>query len=846
MRNTTGTAWRALGGLLGAVCVLFGSAAGTWADNSFLSTPRVLVNGEWHKYVPGLGGINAAVTKTAFDMTISYHDILSADSVPAGDPKRTRALEVEEVIKFWSDALYEQSNGQHMLGTVYIYQGGKMGNKASVLWAPTSHPSGLPGGYGKPLGNINFGDVFGTNVFVGAASTATSQANGGYTLGHESGHFIYALYDEYSANYAPAHFPRSRDVSPSSPAIMNDQWGAMRDNQVRWLNHSTAGNYKTSTDTAQKRVYGKSCWEVLVQDPSLDGPNARPVAVWPQRVQYAFGNPPASPDWYRTAVTPGTHLAAAQANLRIVWLSGGMVYQIIIDRSGSMAPTPDPVNPVPSPLDNAKAAARDLVESMAKETALGVVQFDDGVAQIYPITFIPSDDVGARAVKDAAKAAIAGISAGGFTAIYDAASTALANIKTYQGTVSGDLTGACYLLTDGADNSSSKSRGEVIAEYQAAKIPLVTVGYGSGGAGNADLLSLAGETGGQFFTSPTTQSELQQVFFAAQGSYSDAVNLGNVKKTIAAGVADQAPFQVDSTMGSVKFFLNWGGTSADLTVTVRNPAGIAVPVTPQISQSGGLADYSAEVKAPTPGLWTVHVQNTAAASREVSFSAVGQPMAGTGFALTVGLANGGSAVTPPDPIRLFATVSKGGVPLAHATVVATLTAPSSATPTPLTLRDDGTGGDAVAGDGTYSALLAGYEAGTYKIDVMASNPSGTARESFWSYSPSRPGPGDEGLVWNPDGALAGENFQRSTSFQVKALGGVTPTVTPTAAPTPTVAPTVGPTATPTVRPTAVPTVIPPTGPGGGGGGGGCSTGTGALPWALVLLVPFLGMGRRRF
>ena len=836
MRNTTGTTWRVLGGLLGAVWVLWGSAGGVWADNAFLSTPRVWVNGAWHKYGPSLGGINAAVTKTVFDMTISYHDTLSADSVPPGDPKRTRALEVEEVIKFWSDALYEQSNGQHMLGTVYIYQGGKMGNKASVLWVATSHPSGLPGGYGKPLGNINFGDVFGTNVFVGATSTATSQANGGYTLGHETGHFVYAMYDEYSANYAPAHFPRSRDVSPSSPAIMNDQWGAMRDNQVRWLNHSTAGNYKASTDTAQKRVYGKSCWEVMLQDPSLDGPNARPVAVWPQRVQYAFGNPPASPDWYRTAVTPGTHLAAAQANLRIVWLSGGMVYQIIIDRSGSMVPDPDPVNPGPSPLDNAKGAARDLVESMAKETAVGVVQFDDGVAQIYPITFIPSDDVGARAVKDATKAAIDGISKGGFTAIYDAASTALANIKTYQGTVSGDLTGACYLLTDGDDNSSSKSSAQVIAEYQAAKIPLVTVGYGSGGAGNPVLSSLADETGGQYFTSPTTQSELQQVFFAAQGSYSDVVNLGNVKKTIAAGVADQALFRVDSTMGSVKFFLNWNGASADLTITVRNPGGIAVPVTPQISQTGGASDYSAEVKAPTPGLWTVHVQNSAAAPREVSFSAVGQPVEGTGFALTVGLANGGSTVTPPDPIRLFATVSKGGVPLAHATVVATITAPSSSTPTLLTLRDDGTGGDAVAGDGTYSALLASYVAGTYKIDVTASNPSGTARESFWSYSPSRPGPGDEGLVFNPDGALAGEDFQRSTSFQVKASGGVTPTVTPTAAPTPTVAPT----AAPTVAPTAIPTV----GPGGGGGGGGCATGMLAFPWAVVLLVPLLGWGRK--
>jgi len=794
------------------------------ADNAFLSRPRVLVDGEWKTFTSGAFD-PAAVTKTAFDITISYHDTLSADSIPPGDPKRTRAQEVEEVIKFWSDALYEQSNGQHMLGTVYIYQGGSFADKASVVWQADTWPTGAIAGYGKPGQHINFGDVFGSNTFVGVASTPTSRADGGYTLGHESGHYLYGLYDEYVATYAnpPRSWPWSSDVSPAGPSLMNRQWNAMSENEVKWLNHSTANIYVASTDTAQKRMYGKSCWEVLLQDPSSDGVSGDVVA--PGRVQYAFANPPASPDWYTTAVTPGTHLAAAQANLKIVWLTkAAMVYQIVIDNSGSMGS--DPFTPeAPSPLDYAKAAARNLVESLPKESAVGVVRFDDTVEQIYAITFIPSDDVGARAVKDAAKAAISGLAPGNMTAIYDAASTALANFLTYKGTASGDVLGVTYLLTDGEDNSSKKSMGEAIAEHQAAKVPLITVGYGSGGSGNSALTQLADETGGQYFASPTNQTELQEVFFAALGNYSDTVNLGAVEKTLAAGGNDVATFLVDGTLGGVTFFVSWRGASSDAEITLRDPVLGDVTASGEYQEEGGIVDYTAAISNPSAGTWRVELHNPGSQSLAVSVSATGQPETGTGFGLVVGLADGGSTVTPPDPIRLLARASRNGIPLRGVTMEATLTAPDGTT-SPLTLRDDGTGGDATANDGFFSAILTSYQEGSYKINVTASNPSGAAVETYRNGSPSIPGPGDEALVFSPDGATVATNFLRTTSFQVKAEGGVIPsgTPTPTEGPTPTASPTPG---------------------GGGGGGGGCSAGSGFhLAPLLLLLLPGLFLRRR--
>ena len=86
-------------------------------------------------------------------MTISYHDTLSADSVSGGpcDP----GPEVERS-SFWSDALYDSPTAAHAVGTVYIYQGGKMGNKASVLCGHV--PSlGLPGATASPKHQL--GDV---------------------------------------------------------------------------------------------------------------------------------------------------------------------------------------------------------------------------------------------------------------------------------------------------------------------------------------------------------------------------------------------------------------------------------------------------------------------------------------------------------------------------------------------------------------------------------------------------------------------------------------------------------------------------------------------------------------
>ena len=92
------------------------------------------------------------------------------------------------------------------------------------------------------------------------------------------------------------------------------------------------------------------------------------------------------------------------------------------------------------------------------------------------------------------------------------------------------------------------------------------------------------------------------------------------------------------------------------------------------------------------------------------------------------------AVAAGDPIDLIGTVREAGAPVLGATVVARVVRPDG-TFIDITLADDGTGTDATAGDGVYSARLAGTaQPGLYKVAFTARGTRSTgaafSREGF--------------------------------------------------------------------------------------------------------------------
>lgn len=188
----------------------------------------------------------------------------------------------EKIIGYYADAVYESTNGANKIGQVTFYSSSAISNgEANVLWKKECHPNANPSGITTPGLRIEMCNTFGTYNFL---IDDTHQRGGGYTLGHEWGHYYYGLYDEYKANENKFYFftqPRFTD-SPVPNSIMNRQWSAIGDH-FEWLNFSSA---KIDTqNTAQFRVYNASSWDTLTR-PQSDDPRDWLRIVLPKRPEY--------------------------------------------------------------------------------------------------------------------------------------------------------------------------------------------------------------------------------------------------------------------------------------------------------------------------------------------------------------------------------------------------------------------------------------------------------------------------------------------------------------------------------------------------------------------------------
>ena len=322
------------------------------------------------------------------------------------------------------------------------------------------------------------------------------------------------------------------------------------------------------------------------------------VFYWslPVRTHYNVlkNNQPTSWDnWVRTELP--MERDEARDKLDIIWMADDFVMQVLIDRSGSM---------LGQPMENAKQGAKSLVDVVLEGlTAIGVVSFSDYATQDQPITRIP--DPGA-AVKTEIKEVIDGFTADGATAMYDAALGALFNLNVYCNTHKCKGPKVVFLLSDGMDTASSYTDGVVISEYQEARVPLFTLGYSEDSPGET-LSTLAENTGGRFYYSPTTMDSIQAVFLAANCAVGALTGMASGSSTAPAGQNANFSCYVDPTIGSLSAVAGFTGEEGDVTFTWRgpkgllsetvtcNPAGTNVScfgsIPPGVIQSQGLGSY---------------------------------------------------------------------------------------------------------------------------------------------------------------------------------------------------------------------------------------------------------------
>ena len=674
-----------------------------------------------------------------FDIVISYHgdpqgdDDGNTQGVDIGSADQDK---IERIIQFMADGMYESTEGQHKLRNVRIFRNSKKHDTADILWDASGHPQAHLSGVESAGHHIYMFDLFSSSGGAGYDMLA-DEIGAGYTLAHEWGHYGLGLQDEYVLQ------PTDIAVEPS---MMSNQWNA-RNGDTRWLNFSIAqqatpaGDFEDTGQTAHHRSYGESCWETLARGNTLleklwallPGRLLRPVYPELATVAPAAGALPSFPN------LPGS----ARSELNIIWMKDDLTYEIVIDRSGSMSSA--------NKMENAKTAAKLLVD-LAEEgkTSIGVIAFNSSPTVIVPITEITD-----QASKDSIKAAINSITAGGGTAIGAAAQAAL---RQLQSASTDDESRVVFLLTDGLSGDNALAP---VPAYVQAQVPIFAFAYGTD-ADTATLGTMASQTSGNLYISPTSLSQVTQAFQDANAAASSAAGVGSGASSLPPIGQVSETLLVDSTMASLDVGVTHVGGPGTASFVLVSPSGTEhAPF--QVDVSGGETLSYFHVDAPEVGLWELRGESSGVET-PFSFSASAAPNGST-YSLSSNYSSG-STIHYPEALVLAASLGKER-PIAKAHVVAYVEAPDG-TITSVELSDDAMGIQDVSDDGTYVGVVDYTQAGTYTVTIRAEGQAGVAMMTSAGLSDSADQFG-VAVEATPDTPLS-EDFQRFERYQLQVQG----------------------------------------------------------------------------
>jgi fibronectin type 3 domain-containing protein len=701
------------------------------------------------------------------NMSLSYYDT-AANAI-------ARREAIQNNLRYFADAIYEMSNGANRLGRVEIYTNGAFADRADIVWVANCWPNAHIAGYGTPGLRIEHCDQFGNTSFIGDDS---GQRSGGYTLGHEMGHYFYSLYDEYSGNSAVGQWlgaPISGDTAVER-SVMNSQWRAVEGDlagDFDWLNFSTALN--NTNNTAQHRVYGASAWETLARPLSADPRDGQRSTV-PQRLYH--------PELIAAAPlpnnTPNTELKnnpAARNNareaLQFAWVGAAAVGPNILQQTDSdfvrQFVVDVSANTSPSQLAAIQAVLKTQVERAAFGDVISLISYADTATVVLSPTVII--DASSRftiqnALDNLRSDFYFEPQPGTGTAMGEALQLAIA------AEIPDGVTRAVYLFS-AAVHTGSVHPASLIGAYQAQAVAIYGFDLGFDEALTSELLNLAEATEGEYF-SAADLIDLQLAVSSANqlASPQVSIDITSGSGSASSSTSFSQTLTLDATIGTLNLDLLYQGSVEDALISLIQPDGTPAQVSfERFSVGDDLSNLngqytlaSAQVVAPAPGAWKLIVESSFEAL-DIVFWASGEAKVGTTtFSARID-SLGGEQVQYPDPILIVASISKA-FPITKVGIRGVVTAPDGSS-SAVTLRDDGVAPDHLAGDGYYSAIIDYRGDGEYLVEVFFDNNQGNAELTEEAVAPS---PDPDGNAREAQRTPVAGNFERYASLSILVSG----------------------------------------------------------------------------
>ena len=648
---------------------------------------------------------------------------------------------VGSVLRSTAQTMFTMTEGRHRVGTVYVYRNNRFGNNVDIKiigligGRSNAHVSGL-GKTGRT-----------SNNYTAFPNSPPDTAEGlGKTIAHEMAHYIYGLFDEYREEgraFNPANI--------TSPADDDTPLNTLMHNQAVFAGFSTPNDYTTSTKTAQGRAFNASAWEVLARDTDKD-----PEVIKPRgRTAYpAFAG--FVPKDQAALTKPVEGFDAA---LKIVFMPDPtVVEQFVISRAVTEAQLSAIKNAVQQSIQRLPLGANtfvgintspgDVLVKMAPfETEAARKAASDAVEAITVDTTEPNFPVAAAAAVGNIEALYAA------NTIAKGASTSLnvfsnANERYFTTTFTrlrDSHTALNGNIISGAAGQSSSNAKRSVAPQDLAKSAMRAKIAPS--ASTMTLAQIAHATGGHYNDAHRASSLTVGAAKAISGAtgVSEATLATQFVTRMAAGEV----FAMKSSVlakndGALNFTASWenqkdnanlryeltapdGTRFSPTNVLTKQSFGANSEVTYEFDADSNSAYFSvAKSYAGLAGDWTSTVIALAAINAPLDqVSAVETTLRAETDVLLDG---------SPNPTLTFELASDRAVQ--GAAVTALFYGADGSLKLTKALLDDGTGGDLVPSDGTYSAALGGLlPPGQYDVVINAAQgPNGAVFTSAGSTS----------------------------------------------------------------------------------------------------------------